>query len=152
MGLWTLIITMEMKCKVKINCKSPASSWPIINSSFGKGRCDRCCIWTIFKTGLIFMLKHSSQPCQQCQTPPCFLIGGLTKSTSWFTITNWQHRLKKMHIWKHGGSIISANTGVEFLMRQFSGYHKVNCWISWGRSTCNIKEKCFLNASTNSSQ
>lgn len=70
-GLWTLIFTLEIKWMVKINCKSPASPWPVINSS--RERADVTVSWTIFETGLIYMLAHSSHPCQSCQTPPCFL-------------------------------------------------------------------------------
>lgn len=75
-----------MKWIVKMNCKYPSYSWPLINSC-GE-RADVTVSRTIFPTGLIFMLVHSSQLCQSCQTPPCFLKTDLTTSTSWFSIMN----------------------------------------------------------------
>lgn len=56
--------------------------------------------WTIFETGLIFMLVHSSHPCQSCQTPPCLLTADLTTSTSWFSITNGHLWLGRLHTCK----------------------------------------------------
>lgn len=76
----------EIKWILKINCKCPSSPWPVINSSCE--RADVTVSWTIFETGLIFMLMHSSHPCKSCQTPPSFLTADLTTSTSWFSITN----------------------------------------------------------------